>query len=72
MWMVGLILLLAAAIAVAVAMAQSKHTFSCPNCGEEFQPQWTQLVFEVHAFNQHRLKCPHCGKTGFCTDHGKT
>ena len=68
---VCLVLIIAAIIAVAVAKAQSKHTFICHNCGKEFQPQWTQMVFEVHAFDKHRLKCPYCKKTDFCTDQGK-
>ena len=75
MWIVlgcvCVILLIAAAAAAAVAKAQSAHTFSCPNCGKEFHPKWTQLLFEVHALDKHRLKCPFCRKTDFCTDHGK-
>lgn len=65
---IGFALLIAAVITMAVARAQSSHYFACHNCGEEFKPHWTQLMFEVHAFNEHRLKCPHCGKTSFCTD----
>ena len=65
---ISVVLLIAAVITVAVAKAQSTHYFACHNCGKEFKPQWTQLMFEVHAFNEHRLKCLHCGKTGFCTD----
>ena len=68
---VAIALLIAAAIAIAVAKAQSKHVFTCRHCGKDFQPPWTQLLFEVHAFNEHRLKCPHCAKKGFCTDKGK-
>lgn len=59
-------------VAVAIAKAQSKHDFACSHCGKAFQPKWTQLVFEIHAFDKHRLKCPHCGRMGFCTDQGKT
>lgn len=68
---VGFILLIAAIIAAAVAKAQSTHTFVCHNCGKEFQPKWTQLVFEVHVFDKHVLKCPHCGKRDYCTDQGR-
>lgn len=74
LWIAGLVILLlivAAIAAVAVARAQSRHAFACPNCGREFRPRWTQLVFEVHAFDQHRLKCPHCGRADFCRDLGR-
>ena len=75
MWITVIIvviaLLIAAAVTVSVAKAQSKHVFVCRSCGKDFQPQWTQLVFEIHAFNEHRLKCPHCGKKSFCTDKGR-
>lgn len=69
--LVMVILLIAAVIAVAVARAQSRHMFSCPNCGGEFQPRWTQLIFEVHVMDEHRLTCPLCKTTGFCKDHGR-
>lgn len=49
----------------------SKHYFACGNCGKKFQPQWTQMCFNVHVFNEHALKCPHCGMKGLCTDKGK-
>lgn len=65
-------LAVAVIVAVIIAMVQSKHGFACPSCGKMFQPKWTQMVFEIHAFDKHRLKCPHCGMTGFCTDQGKT
>lgn len=67
----GIALLAAAAAVVLVAKAQSRHVFSCPRCGAEFHPRWTQLLFEVHAFSKHRLKCPRCHETDFCTDCGK-
>lgn len=68
---IGAALLIAAVVTVVVAKVQSTHFFACQNCGEEFQPKWTELMFEVHAFNEHRLKCPHCGRKDFCTDTGK-
>lgn len=68
---IGIALLIAAAITITVAKVQSRHFFTCRHCGEAFQPKWTNLMFEAHAFNEHRLKCPHCGKTDFCTDTGR-
>lgn len=66
-----IILAAAAALVMIVAKAQSKHDFACANCGNTFQPKWTQLVFEVHAFDAHRLKCPFCKRTTLCKDIGK-
>ncbi len=68
---VGFILLIAAIVAISVAKAQSRHTFVCHSCGKEFRPRWTQLVFEVHAFDKHVLRCPHCNQKDYCTDQGK-
>lgn len=69
--LIALLLIAAAVAAVMVAKAQSRHYFACPNCGKEFRPRWTQLVFEVHAFEQHRMKCPYCHRTDFCRDLGR-
>ena len=68
---IAIALLIAVIAAVAVAKAQSTHIFTCHLCGKEFHPEWTQLLFEIHAFNEHRIKCPYCNKKVFCTDKGK-
>lgn len=68
---VGIIVVIAAVIAIAVAVEQSTHTFVCRDCGKEFKPKWTQLVFEVHMLDEHVMKCPFCNKKGFCGDKGK-
>lgn len=59
------------ALVVVIAISQSKHTFVCGECGKEFNPKWTQLIFEVHSFDEHVVVCPHCHKRSFCKDIGR-
>ena len=70
------ILVLAAVIVLVSAIVSgiegSKHYFVCRNCGETFQPKWTQMCFNVHVLDEHALKCPHCGVKDLCGDKGKT
>lgn len=68
---VCIILVLAAVVAIAVAVEQSTHTFVCRNCGKEFKPKWTQLIFDIHIFDEHVMKCPFCNVKDLCGDKGK-
>ena len=55
-----------------IAKIQSKHSFKCGHCGKEFEPNWTQMVFEIHVAKDHKIKCPHCNVKDFCKDQGKS
>lgn len=65
------VVIFAVILCLVIAMLQSKHNFKCINCGKEFQPIWTQMVFEVHSMKEHKIKCPYCGVKDYCTDEGK-
>lgn len=66
------IVLAAVITCVLIAGIQSKHSFKCRNCGKEFQPKWTQMIFEIHVLDEHKIKCPFCNIKDFCQDKGKT
>lgn len=61
----------AALTGIVIARLQSRHVFRCKHCGGEFRPQWTQLLFEVHALREHKIRCPLCNVKDFCTDQGR-
>lgn len=65
------VIVLSIVVIISAAVAQSKHYFACGNCGEKFQPKWTQMCFSFHVYEEHLLKCPHCKETCMCTDKGK-
>lgn len=66
-----IVIVLSIVVIISTAVAQSKHYFACGNCGEKFQPKWTQMLTAFHVFEEHLLKCPHCGETSMCTHKGK-
>lgn len=65
-----LLMIIAVIICLIIAKIQSKHYFKCKNCGKEFKPKWTKMVFEIHAMNEHKIKCPFCNVKDFCEDKG--
>ena len=44
----------------------TKHSYKCPECGEEFHPKMFSSF--IPRYNQYEafLKCPRCGKHSFC------
>lgn len=65
------IIVIVVAVCVMMIREQSKHYFLCKTCGRKFQPEWTQLLWGIHALNEHKLKCPFCNTKDFCEDVGK-
>lgn len=59
------IVITAAVIAYIMMVKQiAKHTFQCKQCSKEFNTNWKNLLFAMHADDEYEIVCPHCNNKG--------
>lgn len=63
---VGLVMLFLIPCLYAVKLEVSAGAYKCKNCGCEFVPTYSEVIWSVHMGTTRRLKCPECNKCAWC------